>query len=97
MAQCVGRLLRLVEHAPVGHHRGAVHLPHGARRRAVEGIWSVLRRPTTANRRALADPQNLIDVVRPGLRRLQYRHEVLDGRLTGTGRVPDPPWRHHAF
>ncbi|GGP00182.1 hypothetical protein GCM10012280_68370 [Wenjunlia tyrosinilytica] len=50
----------------------------------VEGIWSVLRRTTTANR-AFADPQDLITAVRRGLRQLQYRHDVLDGCLTGTG------------
>ncbi|MFI6551302.1 hypothetical protein ACIBO9_49565, partial [Streptomyces prunicolor] len=47
-------------------------------------IWSVLRRTTTANR-AFADPHDLITAVRRGLRQLQYRHDVLDGCLTGTG------------
>ncbi|WP_262059829.1 transposase [Streptomyces sp. STR69] len=50
----------------------------------VEGIWSVLRRTTTANR-AFADPHDLITTVRRGLRQLQHRHDVLDGCLTGTG------------
>jgi transposase len=50
----------------------------------VEGIWSVLRRTTVANR-AFADPDDLITVVRRGLRQLQYRPDVLDGCLTGTG------------
>lgn len=48
----------------------------------VEGIWSALRRTTTANR-AFAD-------VRRGLRQLQYRHDILDGCLTGTGLVLAP-------
>nr|WP_279616984.1 transposase [Streptomyces corchorusii] len=56
----------------------------------VEGIWSVLRRTTTANR-AFADPHDLITAVRRGLRQLQYRHDVLDGCLTGTGLIPAPP------
>lgn len=56
----------------------------------VEGIWSVLRRTSTANR-AFADPHDLITAVRRGLRQLQYRHDVLDGCLTGTGLVPTPP------
>ncbi|MGW0774757.1 IS630 family transposase [Streptomyces sp. NPDC002835] len=56
----------------------------------VEGIWSVLRRTTTANR-AFADPEDLITAVRRGLRQLQYRHDVLDGCLTGTGLVLAPP------
>ncbi|MFC8308589.1 transposase [Streptomyces olivaceus] len=50
----------------------------------VEGIWSVLRRTTTANR-AFASPDDLITAVRRGLRQLQYRHDVLDGCFAGTG------------
>ncbi|MFF5482166.1 hypothetical protein ACFY5C_33300 [Streptomyces sp. NPDC012935] len=50
----------------------------------VEGIWSVLRRATVANR-AFADPDDLITAVRRGLRQLQGRHDDLDGRLSGTG------------
>ncbi|MDX3804293.1 DDE endonuclease, partial [Streptomyces sp. AK04-3B] len=39
---------------------------------------------TTANR-AFADPNDLITAVRRGLRQLQYRPDVIDGCLTGTG------------
>jgi len=56
----------------------------------VEGIWSVLRRTTTANR-AFTDPEDLITAVRRGLRQLQYRGDVLDGCLAGTGLVRTPP------
>ena len=56
----------------------------------VEGIWSVPRRTTVANR-AFADPDDLITAVRRGLRQLQYRHDVLDGCLTGTGLRRQPP------
>ncbi|GGQ38116.1 hypothetical protein GCM10010266_71790 [Streptomyces griseomycini] len=42
----------------------------------------MLRRTTTANR-AFAGSDDLITAVRRGLRRLQYRHDVLDGCLTG--------------
>ncbi|WP_437129063.1 IS630 family transposase [Streptomyces griseoaurantiacus] len=56
----------------------------------VEGIWSVLRRTTTANR-AFVDPDDLITAVRRGLRQLQYRPDVLDGCLTGTGLRRQPP------
>ncbi|WP_399552758.1 transposase [Streptomyces sp. WELS2] len=56
----------------------------------VEGIRSVLWRTTTANR-AFADPDDLITAVRRGLRQLQYRHDVLDGCLTGTGLRRQPP------
>ncbi|CAM5359482.1 transposase [Streptomyces hirsutus] len=56
----------------------------------VEGIWSVLRRTTAANR-AFADSDELFTAVRRGLRRLQYRHDVLDGCLVGTGLRNQPP------
>ena len=56
----------------------------------VEGVWSVLRRIATANR-AFADPDDLITAVRRGLHQLQYRPNVLDGCLTGTGLQRDPP------
>ncbi|MEE1772397.1 transposase [Streptomyces sp. JV185] len=61
-----------------------------------EGIWSVLRRTTTA-KRAFADPHDLITAIRRGLRQLQYRRDVLDGCLTRAGVVLTPPRRHHAF
>ncbi|MFI9776763.1 transposase [Streptomyces sp. NPDC051956] len=57
----------------------------------VEGIWSVLRRATTTNR-AFADPHDLITAVRRGPRQLlQYRHDVLDGCLAGSGLVSTRP------
>ncbi|MEU7260252.1 transposase [Streptomyces rimosus] len=56
----------------------------------VEGIWSVLRRATLANR-AFTDPYELNTAVRRGLRQLQYRGEALDGCLRGTGLA----WPHH--
>jgi transposase len=52
----------------------------------VEGIWSILRRTTLANR-AFTNPEHLVMAVRQGLRRLQYRHDVIDGCLVGTGLV----------
>lgn len=55
----------------------------------VEGIWSVLRRTTLANR-AFSDPEDLIATVRQGLRQLQCRSDVLDGCLAGTGLIPAP-------
>ncbi|WP_436845729.1 hypothetical protein [Streptomyces shenzhenensis] len=47
-------------------------------------------RVTLANR-AFADPADLISAVRRGLRQLQYRPDVLDGCLTGTGLRRQPP------
>jgi hypothetical protein len=40
---------------------------------------------------AFADPDNLITTVRCSLRQLQYRHDVLDGCLTGAGLLRKPP------
>ena len=53
----------------------------------VEGFWSVLRRTTVANT-AFTDPEHLIHAVRRGLRQLQYRSDLIDGCLTGTGLSP---------
>ncbi|MEW2275621.1 transposase [Streptomyces sp. SID685] len=64
--------------------------PYAPALNPVEGIWSVLRRTTTANR-AFADPDDMITAVRRGLRQLQYRPDVLDGCLTGTGLRRQPP------
>ncbi|GGZ30874.1 hypothetical protein GCM10010300_86790 [Streptomyces olivaceoviridis] len=50
----------------------------------VEAIWSIPRRTTTANR-AFTDPNDLITAIRRGLRQLQYRNDLLDGCLIGTG------------
>ncbi|MEU3296993.1 hypothetical protein ABZ722_32210, partial [Streptomyces longwoodensis] len=74
----------------VRHVRRIPAHPIGMIGRIAEGIWSVLRRTTTANR-AFADPDDLITAVRRGLRQLQYRHDVLDGCLTGTGLRRQPP------
>ncbi len=58
----------------------------------VEGIWCVLRRTTTTvASRAFSDPDDLITAVRRGLRQLQYRHDALDGCLTGTRLRRQPP------
>jgi transposase len=56
----------------------------------VEAIWSIPRRTTTANR-AFADPHGLITAIRRGLRQLQYRSDVRDGCLAGTGLARTPP------
>lgn len=69
--------------------------PYAPDLKPVEGIWSVLRRSTTANR-AFADPDDLITAVRRGLRRLQDRHDGLDGCPASTG-LPKPSRRHRAL
>ncbi len=63
----------------------------------VQGVAALLKRhgwscqvPARANR-ASADPDDLITAVRRGLRQLQYRLDVLDGCLTGTGLRRQPP------
>jgi hypothetical protein len=55
----------------------------------VEGIWSVLRRTTVANR-AFCTPDELIAAVRQGLRRLLCCPHVLEACLIGTGLVATP-------
>ncbi|MFI1801993.1 transposase, partial [Streptomyces sp. NPDC020379] len=50
----------------------------------VEGIWSVVRRTGQANT-AFTSPEHLIRALRRRLREIQYRSEIIDGCLTGTG------------
>ncbi|MEU8888718.1 transposase [Streptomyces sp. NPDC048442] len=50
----------------------------------VEGAWSLLRRGWLSNT-ALATPEHLIQTVRHGLHVIQYRSDLIDGFLTGTG------------
>jgi transposase len=53
----------------------------------VEGIWSLLRRGLLANT-IFTDPDHLISTIRQGLRRIQYRSDLIDGCLTETGLAP---------
>ncbi len=63
----------------------AYHLPpYAPDLNPVEGIWSVLRRTTQANT-AFTDPDHLIRWLRHGLRQIQYRSDIIDRCLTGTG------------
>jgi transposase len=50
----------------------------------VEGIWSIVRRYGQANT-AFTDPDHLIRTLRTRLRESQYRRDLIDGCLTGTG------------
>jgi hypothetical protein len=54
-------------------------------------IWSLLRRKL-ANTAFLA-PDHLVAAVRRGLREIQYRPHLIDGRPTTTGLAlnPEPP------
>jgi hypothetical protein len=56
----------------------------------VEGIWSLPRRGFLANV-AFADPDHLVRTVRRGLRKIQYRPQLIDGCLAETGLITDPP------
>lgn len=63
----------------------AYHLPpYAPDLNPVEGIWSVPRPASQANT-ALANPDHLIHRLRHGLRQIQYRSDIIDGRLTETG------------
>lgn len=50
----------------------------------VEGIWSVLRRRWLSNT-AFTAVDHLVRTVRQGLRKIQYRSDLINGCLTGTG------------
>lgn len=50
----------------------------------VEGIWSLLRRSSQANT-AFTDPDHLMRSLRQGLRKIQYRSNLVDGCLAETG------------
>lgn len=50
----------------------------------VEGICSLLRRGWLSNV-AFTSPDHLIQTVRRGLRTIQYRSDLIDGCLAGTG------------
>ncbi|MGW4825722.1 IS630 family transposase [Streptomyces sp. NPDC004227] len=63
----------------------AYHLPpYAPDLNPVEGVWSLLRNSSQANT-AFTDPEHLIAALRHGLRRLQYRSDLINGCLTGTG------------
>ena len=63
----------------------ACHLPaYAPDLNPVEGIWSLLRRDSQANT-AFTDPHHLMRLLRHGLRRIQYRSNLIDGCLTATG------------
>ncbi|MEY9873284.1 transposase [Streptacidiphilus sp. MAP12-33] len=50
----------------------------------VEGIWSLLRRRCQTNT-DFTDPAHLMRALRRGLRQVQYRPDIIDGCLAGTG------------
>jgi transposase len=54
-----------------------------------EGIWSVLKRGVLANL-AAASFSHLLQVIRHGLRKLQYQPGLIEGCLTGTGLSLEP-------
>ncbi|UGQ15320.1 transposase [Yinghuangia sp. ASG 101] len=65
----------------------AVHLPpYAPDLNPVEGIWSLLRHGSQANT-AFTDPDHLMRNLRRGLRRIQYRSDVIDGCLAATGLI----------
>ena len=49
-----------------------------------EGIWSVLKRGVLANL-AVASFAHLIQVIRHGLKKIQYQPRLIEGCLIGTG------------
>ncbi len=55
----------------------------------VEGIWSVLKRGVLANL-AVASFTHLIQVIRHGLKKIQYQPLLIEGCLIGTGLSMEP-------
>lgn len=64
--------------------------PYAPQLNPVEGIWSLLRRRCQANT-VFTDPEHLMRTLRRGLREVQYRSDLIDGCLTGTGLTPTTP------
>ena len=56
----------------------------------VEGIWPVLKRGVLANL-AVASYGHLVQVIRHGLKKIQYQPGLLEGCLAGTGLTLDHP------
>src|SRR5580704_15700411 len=62
-----------------------------------EGIWSVLKGGALANL-AVASFAHLVQVIRHGLKKIQYRPGLIEGCLAGTGLTAgqaEQPNRHH--
>jgi hypothetical protein len=55
----------------------------------VEGIWSVLKRGVLANL-AVARFAHLVQVIRHGLKKIQYQPGLIEGCLAGTGLALEP-------
>ena len=55
----------------------------------VEGIWSVLKRGVLANL-AVASFGHLVQVIRHGLKKIQYQPGLIEGCLAGTGLTMQP-------
>ena len=55
----------------------------------VEGIWSVLKRGVLANL-AVTSFAHLIQVIRHGLKKIQYQPRLIEGCLIGTGLSLEP-------
>jgi hypothetical protein len=58
------------------------------RGKPTEGIWSVLKRGVLANL-AAASFTHLVQVIRHGLKKIQYRPGLIEGCLAGTGLTLD--------
>jgi hypothetical protein len=54
-----------------------------------EGIWSLLKRSMVNF--AAADVDGLVRIIKPKLKKIQYRPHLIDGCLAGTG-LKIEPW-----
>ena len=55
---------------------------------ATEGIWSVLKRGVLANL-AVASFAHPVQIIRHGLKKIQYQPRLIEGCLAGTGLAPE--------
>lgn len=58
--------------------------PYAPELNPVEGIWSLLKRGELANL-TITGLDHLLRVIRRSLKKIQYRPQLIDGCLTGTG------------
>jgi transposase len=54
-----------------------------------EGIWSLIKRSLADF--AAADLRHLTRVIKRKLKKIQFRPHLIDGCLTGTGLIIEPP------
>jgi hypothetical protein len=68
---------------------GGMQVACGMRKRRAEGIWSVLKGGVLAHL-AVASLAHLVQVIRHGLKKIQYQPGLIEGCRAGTGLTLGP-------